>query len=70
MTFDGTVYITGFLSYFTRKTSVNNKDCFVMRLNYKLDIVYLKSFGDSADYDEDCRSIQVTRNNDYIYIGG
>ena len=70
MTFDGAVYITGFISGFTRATSFSNKDCFIMRLDYKLNIVFLKSFGDANDYNEDCRSIKVTRNNDYIYIGG
>jgi hypothetical protein len=39
-----------------------------MRLTYDLDIVYLKSFGET--YNEICKSIQVTRNNDYIYLGG
>jgi hypothetical protein len=33
MTFDGAVYITGFLSEFTRATSNSNKDFFIMRLD-------------------------------------
>jgi hypothetical protein len=51
MTMDGTIYITGFLSGFVR----GNKDCFIARLSYNMNIVYMKSFGEK--YDEICKSI-------------
>lgn len=73
MTYDGTVYITGYLKKYIRRSTSSvsaDRDCYVMRLDYKLNIVYLKSFGDYNYYAEDCRSIKVTRNNDYLYIGG
>lgn len=66
MTRDGTVYVTGYLNSKVRGAL---SDCFVMRLDHLLDVVYVKSFGDAAN-GEQCKSIQVTRSNDYIYIGG
>lgn len=65
MTRDGTPYVTGQMTGYVR----GGYDCFVMKLNFDLSLTYLKTFGESGT-DEKCTSIQVTRNNDYIYLGG
>eukprot|EP00347_Sterkiella_histriomuscorum_P021608 403333387 len=65
-TSDGGIFVTGFLS---NAWTLGGYDCFVLRLNYTLQVVYAKSFGTSTD-NELCYSIQVTRNYDYIYLGG
>jgi hypothetical protein len=44
-------------------------DCFLLKLDANLDRVYAKSFG-KWGYSMSCNSIQVTRNADFIYIGG
>ena len=64
MTVDGTTYVTGMINRYTR----GSYDCFVFRLTSFLERVFFKTFGSSLN--EKCNSIQVTRNNDYIYIGG
>ena len=64
MTADGTTYATGIINRYTR----GSYDCFVTRLTSFLERVYFKTFGTTLN--EQCLSIQVTRNNDYIYIGG
>ncbi|CDW71340.1 ig family protein [Stylonychia lemnae] len=65
-TSDGGIFVTGFIQ---NAFSLGGYDCFILRLNYTLDVIYAKSFGTSTDH-EQCYSIQVTRNYDYIYLGG
>jgi hypothetical protein len=65
MTAEGSTYVTGTINRWTR----GSYDCFLLRLTSSLERVYLKTFG-SSNLGETCNSIQVTRNNDYIYIGG
>ena len=54
MSYDGATYVTGQMSKYVRGSTY---DCLVMRLDYKLDIVYIKTFGDSNDFSEECLSI-------------
>ncbi len=66
VTSDGGIFVTGII---TNAFTKGSSDCFILRLDDQLDLVYAKSFGASSEYLE-CYSIQVTRNYDYIYLGG
>lgn len=65
-TVDGGIFVTGFIS---AAFSQGGWDCFVLRLNYTMDIIWAKSFG-TGGLHEQCYSIKVTRNYDYFYVGG
>ena len=66
MTVDGGIFVTG---YINGAFTLGGNDCFVLRLNYTLDMIWVKSFG-TVTNNEECMSIQITRNYDYFYLGG
>lgn len=68
---DGSIFVTGVLN--GGHTRSNGKDCFVLRLDQSLNRIYAKSFGITRTLNNmnlQCKSIQVTRNADFIYVGG
>ncbi len=67
-TSDGSIYITGYNGGWSSGGQLSGYDCFVLRLNSTLEVVYARSFG--SNLDEQCYSIQVSRNFDYIYLAG
>ena len=72
VTNDGGIFVTGIITSSTAGETPFTKgeaDCFILRLNYTLERVYAKSFGVGSTW-MGCYSIQVTRNYDYIYLGG
>ena len=68
---DGSIFVTGVLN--GGHTRSAGKDCFVLRLDQSLNRIYAKSFGITktlSNMNLQCKSIQVTRNCDFIYVGG
>ena len=54
-TLDGGIFVTGSIQTAFVVGTLGNMDCYIMRMNYTLDVIWAKSFG-TSDYD-DCRSI-------------
>lgn len=70
---DGSIYITGSHNFGHTRKSDANYDCFVLKLDGQLNRIFSKSFGFLAtDIFQSiyCTHIQVTRNADYIFLGG
>lgn len=67
---DGSIYVVGVL---TQAYEINSAqtDCFVLRLDASLNLIYARSFGSVTSVTSlVCSSVQVTRNSDFLYIGG
>jgi len=46
---DGSIYVTGNLeNSFTRGSYTSTKNCFVMRVDTELNLIFVKSFGDKS----------------------
>ncbi len=52
-TVDGGIFVTGFIG---NAFTLGGYDCFVLRLNYTLDMIWVKSFGTAGNH-EQCYSI-------------
>jgi len=68
---DGSIFVTGVLV--GGHTRSGGTDCFVLRLDSSLNRIFSKSFGISRTQNSlnlKCKSIQVTRNADFLYVGG
>ena len=52
-TMDGGIYVAGYIDH--SDGTHGGKDCMILRLNYTMDIIYIKTFGSSDD--EECTSV-------------
>ena len=72
---DGSIYVTGFVMAYThQELRIDQRQCFVLRLDGQLNRIDARSFGYASawtwSFGMVCNSIQVSRNGDFIYLGG
>ena len=69
ITLDGRIIVTGTQIGYDFETLLAKKQCFVMKLNYDLSTIFVKSFTTESS-DVTCESVKTTRHGDNIYIQG
>jgi hypothetical protein len=70
---DGSIYVTGQHQYCHTRKTTSDYDCFIMKLDGQANRIFTKSFGFETGNplkSIKCMAIEITRNADYIFLGG